>query len=161
VVVVVVGSFSVSVPFASPRLRLLVCPLYRNPQDGYNPDDFELMQRGIEASGGSASFFTPMPPSQLPGYPGKKRKYCLCCGITIGASDQPNLNKGWANATWERKQEIIAEHTYFELGTFFYLANDPKVPAGVRKQFSSYGLCTATSTSFWDHSFGLLGPAYF
>ena len=93
-----------------------------------------------------------MPPSRLPGYPGTKRKYCLCCGITIGASDQPNLNKGWANATWERKQEIIADHTYFELGTFFYMANDPKVPAAVRATFSSYGLCAATSTSPSGHA---------
>ena len=59
-----------------------------------------------------AGFFTRLPPSTLPGFPGSKKKYCLCCGITIGASDQPNLNKGWANASWERKQEIIADHTY-------------------------------------------------
>lgn len=26
-------------------------------------------------------------------------------------------------------------------GTFYYLANDPRVPAAVRKQFSAYGLC--------------------
>ena len=38
-----------------------------------------------------------MPPSALPGYPGTKKKYCLCCGITIYASDQPLLNAGWAN----------------------------------------------------------------
>ena len=50
-----------------------------------------------------------------------------CSGITVGASDQPMLNHGWANATWERKQEIIADHLYFELGTFYYLANDPQV----------------------------------
>ena len=59
----------------------------------------------------------------------------------MGASDQPRLNKGWANASWERKQEIIADHKYFELGTFHYLANDPRVPASVRATFSSYGLC--------------------
>jgi hypothetical protein len=108
---------------------------------GYDPEDFLLIQRALEASGGSASFFTRMPPSALPGYPGPKRKYCLCCGITVGASDQPNLNKGWANATWERKQEIIADHKYFELGTFYYLSNDPKVPASTRALFSDYGLC--------------------
>lgn len=95
--------------------------------DGYNPDDFLLIQRALESNKGSASFFTRMPPSSLPGYPGHKKKYCLCCGITIAASDQPNLNKGWANASWERKQQIIADHTYFELGTFYYLANDEQV----------------------------------
>ena len=45
------------------------------------------------------------------GYPGPKKKYTLCCGISIAASDQPNLNKGWASASWERKQQIVAAHT--------------------------------------------------
>ena len=62
------------------------------------------------------------------GYPGKKKKYTLCCGISIAASDQPNLNKGWANASWDEKQDIIAAHTYFERGMFYFLANDPEVP---------------------------------
>lgn len=108
---------------------------------GYNAEDFLLIQRALDASNGSANFFTSMPPSTLPGYPGPKKKYCLCCGISVGASDQPMLNKGWANASWERKQQIIADHTYFELGTFYYLANDPRVPAHVRATFSAYGLC--------------------
>jgi hypothetical protein len=107
---------------------------------GYNADDFELIQRALDADA-TGDFFTHMPPSSLPGYPGTKKKYCLCCGITVGASDQPMLNRGWANATWERKQEIIASHTYFELGTFYYLANDARVPAAVREKYSSYGLC--------------------
>ena len=109
--------------------------------DGYDADDFLLIQRALEADHNSSSFFTRMPPSSLPGLPGSIKKYCLCCGITIAASDQPMLNKGWANASWERKQEIIADHTYFELGTFYYLANDPRVPQAVRDNFNAYGLC--------------------
>jgi hypothetical protein len=92
-----------------------------------------------------------------------------CSGITIGASDQPMLNKGWASATWEQRQAMTAQvryrctlmtqmrgvqlrnvftvtlalqHTYFELGTFYFLANDPSVPADVRALYSSYGLCS-------------------
>ena len=53
----------------------------------------------------------------------------------VVASDQPNLNKGWANATWERRKEIVADHTYFELGSFYYLANDPKVPQSIRDNY--------------------------
>lgn len=51
------------------------------------------------------------------------------------------LNSGWANASWERKQQIVADHTYFEMGSLYYLANDPKVPASIRAKFSEYGLC--------------------
>ena len=108
---------------------------------GYDPEDFLLIQRALEANKNSSSFFTAMPPSALPGYPGPKKKYCLCCGITVAASDQPMLNAGWSSASWERKQEIIADHVYFELGTFYYLANDPRVPQDVRDKFSAYGLC--------------------
>jgi hypothetical protein len=115
---------------------------------GYNRDDFLLIQRVLDANGGDPSFFTAMPPSALPGYPGPKKKYCLCCGISVGASDQPTLNKGWANATWDRKQEIIADHLYFELGTFHYLATDPAVPQAVRDKFSAYGLCADEFTAF-------------
>jgi len=62
--------------------------------DGYDPEDFELMRRALYANNNDSSFFSAMPPSALPGYPGPKKKYCLCCGITVGASDQPGLNKG-------------------------------------------------------------------
>jgi hypothetical protein len=94
--------------------------------DGYNPDDFLLMQRVIDATG-SAGSFTSMPPGPYHGYPGPKKKYDLCCGITVAASDQPTLNKGWANATWEQKQQIIADHTYFELGN-----SDRRPPSPLR-----------------------------
>ena len=109
---------------------------------GYNPDDFLIMQRAIEA--GDKSPYSGMPPSEMHATQKgacKKKKYTVCCGISVVASDQPNLNKGWANASWERKQEIIADHTYFELGSLYYLANDPKVPAAIREKFSKYGLC--------------------
>ena len=109
---------------------------------GYNPEDFLIMQRAIEA--GDKSPYQNMPPSAMHAVAKgacKKKKYTVCCGISVAASDQPNLNKGWANASWERKQEITAEHTYFELGSLYYLANDPKVPAAIREKFSQYGLC--------------------
>lgn len=30
---------------------------------------------------------------------------------------------------------------YFELGSLYYLANDPKVPVQIRDKFSKFGLC--------------------
>ena len=45
---------------------------------------------------------------------------------------------------------MIADHTYFEMGSYYYLANDVTGPnaAAVRKQFSSYGLCADEFQSF-------------
>jgi hypothetical protein len=57
---------------------------------GYDPEDFLLMQRVIDATG-SANSFTGMPPGGYRGpagkaFPGGKNKYDLCCGITVAAS---------------------------------------------------------------------------
>ena len=68
----------------------------------------------------------------------------------MAASDQPTLNKGWASASWERKQEIIADHVYYQRGSFYCLANDPSVPEAVRAKFSAYGLC---SDEFVDNNY--------
>ena len=108
--------------------------------DGYNPDDFAIMQRCVDAH--YSDVMSGMPPSKIVdnGASGKT-KYVKCCGISVCAADQPNLNAGWANATWEQKQAIVADHTYFELGSYYYLANDPRVPDSIRERFSSYGLC--------------------
>jgi hypothetical protein len=108
----------------------------------YNPDDFLIHQRALEA--GDHSPYQSMPPSEMRASASgacKKKKYTVCCGISVVASDQPMLNQGWANASWERKQQIIADHTYWEMGSLYYLANDPKVPASIRARYSSYGLC--------------------
>ena len=77
----------------------------------------KLRQKACRALDVAGSTQFSMPGSALPGYPGKKKKYCNCCGISVAASDQPTLNSGWANASWERKQEIVEDHKYFELGT--------------------------------------------
>jgi len=103
------------------------------------------------ANGGKFNGFG-WPPQNMQdhGYPGPKQKFTLCCGISITASDQPNLNRGWATASWERKQEIVAEHTYFERGMFYFLANDPQVPKSVRDEFNRYGICADEFVEF-DH----------
>ncbi len=119
--------------------------------DGYKAEDFLLMHRALDGSNGSSDFFSLMPPSTLPGLPSHIKKYCLCCGISVASTDQPLLNKGWANASWERKQEIIADHTYFELGAFYFFANDPNVPQAVRGNFNKYGLCRDEFQDFGHH----------
>jgi hypothetical protein len=60
------------------------------------------------------------------------------------------LNRGWATASWEQRQQMTADHTYFELGTFYFLANDPSVPEKVRSTYNDYGLC-ADEFEQWGH----------
>ena len=107
----------------------------------YSRDDFQLLQHAINADQNSSNFFSKMPPSRLPGVPLSIDKYCLCCGITIYSTDNPVLNKGWSNASFSRRNEIIQDHIYFELGSFYYLSTDYMVPLPVRAEFQKYGLC--------------------
>ena len=73
---------------------------------GYNPSDFLLMQRCVDT--GYAGVMSGMPGSKMKDGGAMTRatgkvKYISCCGIDVCAGDQPNLNKGWANATWEQR----------------------------------------------------------
>eukprot|EP00937_MAST-01D_sp_MAST-1D-sp2_P006902 g6902.t1 len=113
-------------------------PWARLKPAGYEADDFLLHLRALEANHNASLMSLGNHP---PGLPPSINKFCTCCGISIAASDQPNLNKGWANATWEQQQRIHAEHTYFELGSYYFLASDPRVPPAVRARYSAYGLC--------------------
>ena len=58
--------------------------------DGYDRNDFVLFERYIAANQGKFDGFG-WPPQDMRdfGYPGPKKKYTLCCGISIAASDQP------------------------------------------------------------------------
>ena len=113
---------------------------------GYDPTDFLLMQRCVDA--GYQGVMAGMPPGQIKDGGAMhaatgKTKYVSCCGIDVCAGDQPNLNRGWANASWDRRQEIIADHVYFEMGAYYFLAHNVTGPnsASVKHRFSSYGLC--------------------
>ena len=45
----------------------------------YDREDFQLLQKSIDADHGNVHFFTNMPPSRLPGLPLSIEKFCLCC----------------------------------------------------------------------------------
>ena len=104
----------------------------------YVADDFLILLRSAKANENVSEFSLG---NQLPGLPPSINKLCTCCGISVDASDQPNLNKGWANASWETKLKIIADHTYFEMGAYFFLSHDPRVPESIRQKYIKYGLC--------------------
>ena len=104
----------------------------------YVANDFLILLRSALAHENKTDFSLG---GQPPGMPTWINKHCTCCGIAVDASDQPNLNRGWANATWETKQQIIADHTYFEMGSYYFLSHDPRVPASVREAYMKYGLC--------------------
>ncbi len=46
----------------------------------------------------------------------------------------------WPEATYERRRELAKEHRDYQMGLFYFIANDPSVPEGVRAKMSKWGL---------------------
>ncbi|WP_026630695.1 FAD-dependent oxidoreductase [Dyadobacter alkalitolerans] len=49
-------------------------------------------------------------------------------------------NYDYPEATYERRKEIIKAHELYQKGLMYFLTNDPRVPADVRKEMSKWGL---------------------
>jgi len=116
---------------------------------GYDPDHFTLLQRQLDAAvssgrwphGPPLSWFTDLGPYSSAVFKAGRPKFIICCGSAPVSSDQPDLNAGWATANHTQRAAMIAAHTYYLQGSFYYMANDPRVPNATRADASSYGLC--------------------
>lgn len=116
---------------------------YPQPE-GYNESDYVLLQRQID--GVIANGRYPQGPdlqyfSEYHYYQSNGTKLLLCCGVGPVNCDQPDLNRGWANATYEQKQAIAAAHKRYLLGSLYYMANSPNVPNYTRYAVGRWGLC--------------------
>ncbi|GLU53331.1 FAD-dependent oxidoreductase [Dyadobacter frigoris] len=56
------------------------------------------------------------------------------------STDFIGMNYDYPDATYERRKEIIKEHELYQKGLMYYLSNDSKVPADVRKEMNNWGL---------------------
>lgn len=56
------------------------------------------------------------------------------------STDNIGYNYDYPEATYERRQEILAEHVAYQEGLMYFIANDPRVPADVRTKMATYGL---------------------
>ena len=54
--------------------------------------------------------------------------------------DNIGMNYDYPEASYERRKEILAEHRTYQQGLLWFLANDPRVPADVRKEADRWGL---------------------
>jgi len=50
--------------------------------------------------------------------------------------DNIGMNYDYPEAGYERRREIIQEHTTYQKGLLYFIANDPRVPAEVRDEMS-------------------------
>jgi len=53
--------------------------------------------------------------------------------------DNIGMNYDYPDASYERRREIIREHTLYQKGLFYFIANDQRVPADVRNEMNLWG----------------------
>ncbi|MFK7924594.1 MAG: FAD-dependent oxidoreductase [Bacteroidia bacterium] len=56
------------------------------------------------------------------------------------STDNIGRNYQYPEASYAERQNILAEHKTYELGWFYFLANDTRVPADVREAMAKWGL---------------------
>jgi hypothetical protein len=97
--------------------------------DNYNPEDYELLCRVFE-TGWRETFdkFDPIP----------NRKTDTNNHGPF-SSDFIGMNYDYPEASYERRQEILKQHRDYQLGWYYYIANDERVPADVRNIMSEWG----------------------
>ncbi|MEE2639793.1 MAG: FAD-dependent oxidoreductase [Planctomycetota bacterium] len=69
------------------------------------------------------------------------------------STDNIGMNYDYPEASYERRREILQEHTDYQQGLMWFLAYDPRVPADVRKRMSEWGLARDefTDNGHWPH----------
>jgi hypothetical protein len=110
----------------------------------YNVSDFELLRRVIARYEELNRTFELSDFSEWQAYatPKNKTKILMCCGRAPVNMDQPDLNYGWASATFEQRRAMEAAHRYYLLGSLYFMANDASVNNFTRYAFGRWGMCS-------------------
>lgn len=69
------------------------------------------------------------------------------------SSDNIGMNYDYPEAGYERRKEIIKEHTRYQKGLLWFLSSDPSVPADIRKKMQQWGYARDefTDNGHWPH----------
>jgi len=123
------------------RLCLTDHPENRLPfprPDGYDPRQYELLLR-VFATGWRETFhkFDPIP----------NRKTDVNNHGPF-SFDNIGMNHDYPEACYERRREILREHTTYQQGLLYFIANDPRVPPDVQAEMRRWGLA---KDEFTDH----------
>jgi hypothetical protein len=111
--------------------------------EGYDPDQYELLLRDLLAGSRHIQGKFDM----LPNLKTDTNNHGSFSTDNIG------MNYDYPDASYERRQEIIAEHRRYQQGYCYFLANDPRVPEDVRQWYGAWGLAKDefTDNGHWPH----------
>jgi hypothetical protein len=101
----------------------------------YDPARFEVIRRFLNAGGAPSQVgfdLYPLPGGKLDGNNSIGRQFSI--GLVGACND-------WHSADKAERQKIRDAHKQYTLEFIHFLATDPAVPAGVRKQYAELGLC--------------------
>ena len=98
--------------------------------EGYDPKRYELLLRNFEAG----DLRVPWNPVWMP-----NRKTDTNNNFAI-STDNIGMNYDYPDGDYATRQRIIAEHQAYQKGLMWTLANDPRVPEQIRKEFQTLGL---------------------
>jgi hypothetical protein len=99
--------------------------------DGYQSEWYELLLRNFEAG---------------------ERRVPLSIGLMPNRKTDTNNNFGFSTdfigqnydyptASYQRRDEIVAQHRLYQQGLMWTLANHPRVPAEIRAEVARWGMC--------------------
>jgi FAD dependent oxidoreductase len=116
---------------------------------GYDPHRYELLARLIEArtkaEGHTPALSTLLKIDPLPnGTADVNNQGAFSTDYIGGSWDYPN-------ASYAKRDQIWQAHKDYQAGLFYFLANDPAVPAAVRAELNAWGLCPVefADTDHW------------
>jgi hypothetical protein len=115
------------------RMCLTQVPENRVPfpkPDGYDASQYELLLRVLQ-SGWREVFakFDPIPNAKTD-----------TNNHGPFSTDNIGMNYDYPDASYARREEILKEHTLYQKGLMYFLANDPRVPGDVGTPMAKWGL---------------------
>jgi len=128
------------------RMCLTDCAENRVPfpkPDGYDPKQYELLVRIFDA--GWRETFDKFDP--IPNHKTDTNNHGPMSTDNIG------FNYDYPEASYQRRREILREHTTYQQGWLYFIANDPRVPADVQSEMRRWGLAKDefTDNGNWPH----------
>lgn len=99
--------------------------------EGYDPMWHELLLRNFEAGERRV-------PLSIGAMPNRKTDTNNNLGVS---TDFIGQNYDYPEASYERREEIVAQHLQYQQGLMWTLANHPRVPENVRNAVSRWGMC--------------------
>jgi hypothetical protein len=111
--------------------------------EGYDPANYELLLRDLLT--GRKDFFEKF--DLIPNLKTDTNNHGAFSADFIG------MNYDYPDASYERRREILKAHENYQKGYYYFVANDPRVPAEIREEMAQWGLAADEfkDNGHWPH----------